>query len=265
MINLKKGQKLYDNQGMVVYDSTGYYNDGDSVLCASAGMPDEPLCRYEAKFIAYGAMVYSISDPDELMEQIIKLDPNSLFGKETKQVAADKAVEEIVPQKSEDLNELTEAPVVPPDADTGVATTTPAVVNQQNNQISTTTPPVVLPETSTPTITPSTTSTTTPQFDLSTTTPPFDMGTSTPTGATSTTTPSIIDTIFVPETLGVPVVDTTIIEPPADVSTTTPSIIETIFEPATPDAPADAATTTSEVVAFAKKMIKKQVIKKLKS
>ena len=99
MIYLTKGQVLKDNPGMVVFDPTGYYNDSDSVICASIGFPEEPVCRYEAKFIAYGGMVYSISNPDELMEQIIKLDPDSLYGKDSQNVAVDKMVEEIIPQE----------------------------------------------------------------------------------------------------------------------------------------------------------------------
>ena len=62
MIYLTKGQKLLDSPGMVVCDPTGYYNDGDSVACAAWHMPEEPICRYEAKFIAYGGMVYEITD-----------------------------------------------------------------------------------------------------------------------------------------------------------------------------------------------------------
>ncbi len=100
MIFLTKGQILKDNPGMVVYDPTGYYNDGDSVICASVAFPDEPVCRYEAKFVAYGGMVYSISNPDDLMAEILKLDPASLFGKNTEQIAVDKMVSDIVPQES---------------------------------------------------------------------------------------------------------------------------------------------------------------------
>lgn len=103
MIYLTKGQILKDNPGMVVYDPTGYYNDSDSIICAPIGFPEEPACRYEAKFIAYGGMVYSISDEDALMAEIIKLDPASLFGKDSQQIAVDKMVEKIVPQESGEI------------------------------------------------------------------------------------------------------------------------------------------------------------------
>lgn len=195
MIYLRKGQKLSDNPSMVVYDPTGYYNDGDSVICASAGMPDEPACRYEAKYIAYGGFVYSISDPDELLEQIKKIDPTTLFGKDSKQVAVDKVVDDIVPQKSVD-------PTTPTEEVTPVATTTPQVTTPEPNQVSTTTPEI---------ITPTNQSTTTPAFtDTSTTTPTFtDTSTTTPTfGGTSTTTPEIVF-------------------PNDNVSTTTPSFLDT--------------------------------------
>ncbi len=114
MIYLTKGQILKDNPGIVVYDPTGYYNDGDSVICASISFPDEPVCRYEAKFIAYGGMVYSISNPDDLMAEIIKLDPKSLFGKDSQQIAVDKMVQEIVPQESGEIVEGATTEVVEP-------------------------------------------------------------------------------------------------------------------------------------------------------
>ena len=117
MIYLKKGQVLADNPTMVVYDQTGYYNDGDSIICAPAATPDEPAVRYEARFVAYGGMVYSISDPDELLAEIIKLDPKSLYGKDSQQVAVDKVVENIVPQ-AEGVVPTEETAVVEEEAET---------------------------------------------------------------------------------------------------------------------------------------------------
>lgn len=105
MIYLTKGKTLVDNPGMVVFDSTGYYNDGDSVICASAGSPEEPVCRFEAKYIAYGSVVYSVSNPEELMAEILKMDPVSLFGKDSHEIAVDKMVEKIIPQESGEITE----------------------------------------------------------------------------------------------------------------------------------------------------------------
>ena len=95
MIYLTKGQKLFTNEGMVVYDATGHYDDGDAVVCAAAYAPDEPICRYEAKFIAYGDNVYNITDPEKLMEEVKKIDPENLFGKNKEEVAVDKMIEKI--------------------------------------------------------------------------------------------------------------------------------------------------------------------------
>ncbi len=103
MIYLKKGQTLFDNPGMVVYDETGYYDDGTSIICAPIFAPDEPACRYEAKYIAYGGVVYSISDEEELLKQILELDPKSLFGKDSKQVALDKVTDKIVTQDTSEV------------------------------------------------------------------------------------------------------------------------------------------------------------------
>lgn len=95
MIYLTKGQKLFNNDGMVVYDPTGYYEDGAPVICAMSFAPEEPVCRYEAKFIAYGDQVYNIGDEKKLNEEIEKIDPETLIGKTNKEVTVDNLVEEI--------------------------------------------------------------------------------------------------------------------------------------------------------------------------
>jgi hypothetical protein len=201
MIYLQKGQKLFDNDSMVVFDQAGYYNDGDPVICASADDPDQPVCRYEAKFIAYGSAVYSVSDTEKLTEEILKMDPNSLFGKDSQEVATDKLVEQIIPQESGEVvpsatvDEVVtdiSSPLIDP-GQQSAATSTPSVINTPpstatttpevlnpisiiDNQTSTTTPGVIDPilpiNNQTPTTTPevieiiSPTSTTTPVVDL---------------------------------------------------------------------------------------------------
>ena len=163
MIYLTKGQSLFDNSSMTVYDQTGYYNDGDSVICATINNPDEPVCRYEAKFIAYGNVVYNITDPEKLMEEITKIDPKTLYGKESQQIATDKAVDQIVPQTSgdtsatptEEISQITKETVVndttslvtPPQnepAPLEYSITTPSVSGQNSVENSTTTPETTL-------------------------------------------------------------------------------------------------------------------------
>ncbi len=112
MIHLTKGQTLFENPTMVVYDPTGYYNDGDSVVCASVVAPEEPVCRYEAKFVAYGGMVYNIADPEKLMEEVIKIDPENLLGKNNEDVALDRMVENIQTVATEEVP-ATAVPNVP--------------------------------------------------------------------------------------------------------------------------------------------------------
>jgi hypothetical protein len=275
MIYLTKGQQLADNPSMVIYDPTGYYNDGDSIICASAATPDEPAVRYEAKFVAYGGMVYSISDPDELLAEIIKLDPKSLFGKDSQQVAVDKVVADIVPQAEgvvpadgaevvedipvDDQTATTTPPVIPPPTTT--STTTPAVSTTTPSTTATSTPST---DTGTSTTTPNfdfssgDTSTTTPSFNLSTTTP--ETSTSSGTGVATTTPPDILfpDTGTSTTTPQVEASSTpSVVQPDTNTSTTSPSIIPTIL-----DTPSE-TSTTSEVVAFAKKLVKKRISKKL--
>ncbi len=95
MIYLKKGQSLFSNEGMVVCDPTGYYEDGATVICGMFHSPDAPVCSYEAKYIAYGDQVYNITDEKKLMEEIVKIDPNTLMGKTKEDINIDKMIEEI--------------------------------------------------------------------------------------------------------------------------------------------------------------------------
>ncbi len=257
MIYLTKGQKLFENPGMVVYDQTGYYNDGDSVICAGATSPDEPACRYEAKFVAYGGMVYSVADPDALMEQILALDPKSLFGKDSQQVAVDKVVEEIVPQVSEDLSGEVVAPAEEEVVEEETATTTdPVILPEEETSTSTTTPQT---NTGTSTTTPSSSL---PDINTASTTP----GIVFPDDTTSTTTQSLGPVGGSGATTTPPA----ILLPDIDTSTTTPAVVapdsgvsDPIIEPSPsgsdiiPSIPVDTETsTTSQVVAFAKKLVK---------
>jgi hypothetical protein len=156
--------------------------------------PEEPICRYEAKFIAYGNLIYNITDQERLMEEVKKIDPNSLYGKDSQQIATDQIVEKIVPKKSSDLdtNNTTEEqisdetnntsdttveeiqqnteelPVTNPIENENItSTTTPEIIlpnqTEETNAISTTTPEIILPDiteegnimsTTTPEITP---------------------------------------------------------------------------------------------------------------
>ncbi len=102
MIYLTKGQTLFENPSMVVFDSSGYYEDGIPVICASLLNPDEPVCRYEAKFVAYGSQVYSISDEEKLLEEVLKIDGATLLGKTSEDVDVDKMLEKIETGSPED-------------------------------------------------------------------------------------------------------------------------------------------------------------------
>lgn len=257
MIYLRKGQVVADIPNMVVYEATGFYNDGDSVICAPATNPEEPVCRYEAKYIAYGGMVYSISDPDQLLEEITKIDPNSLYGKDSKQVAVDKAVETIVPQ-DQTVQDKTKVASTTPNLLNSTASTTSQLLGAEN--IASTTPnvtPDIVPDvaTTTPPITPDSgggfvgesgaeTSTTTPAI----------IGTDTGTGTgfdiaeTSTSTPSTASSTNSGQDLG-GVVGGDIV---TDMTTTTPNITPDFIPEVTPEVTPDvipeiAATTAPSV------------------
>lgn len=121
MIFLTKGQTVINNPGLVVYDQTGYYEDGDTVVCASVLSPEEPVCRYEAKYIAYGGMVYSVTNEEELMKEILKMDAETLFGRDRSQFNADQLLKRVpkTPQNPAPVTPVT--PITP----TPTSTTTP--------------------------------------------------------------------------------------------------------------------------------------------
>lgn len=173
MIYLRKGQKMYENDGIVMYDKTGYYNDTDSVICAMVFAPEEPVCRYEAKFFAYGNAVYNITDPEQLLEEIKKIDPETLFGKNQDILAEQQMINSIQTTDSEDLstssetrpeaepaNDIGEAPLIVPDtASTTSDSATPETKAVLPNSASST-PSIEIPDsvsnTQTTTSTPST-------------------------------------------------------------------------------------------------------------
>jgi hypothetical protein len=148
MIYLKKEQALFNNEGMVVCDPTGYYEDGATVVCAMFHSVDEPVCSYEAKYIAYGDQVYNITDEKKLMEEIIKIDPNTLMGKTKEDINIDKMVEEIktvdnptpesIPEEEEIIDEE-----VDPISET-VETTTE--IDENGDEITTTTTTTITEE-----------------------------------------------------------------------------------------------------------------------
>ena len=149
MIYLKKGQKLFNNEGMVVCDPTGYYEDGSAVTCGMFFAPDDPVCSYEAKYIAYGDQVYNITDEEKLMEEIIKIDPNTLIGKTKEDISVDKMIEEIktvenpTPETIPEENIEPEEEEVTPVSET-VETTTE--IDENGDEVTTTTTTTITEE-----------------------------------------------------------------------------------------------------------------------
>ncbi len=153
MIYLKKGQALFNNEGMVVLDKTGYYEDGATVVCAMYHLPDEPICSYEAKFIAYGDQVYTITDDKILLEEIMKIDPSTLMGKTKEDIKIDKMVEEIetvenptpetIPDEEKEKEEEEVKEEIDPISET-VETTTE--IDENGDEITTTTTTTITEE-----------------------------------------------------------------------------------------------------------------------
>jgi hypothetical protein len=139
MIYLEKGQKVFEKPELVVYEQTGERNDTDMVICAKVESPEEPFCWLEAQYIAYGNVVYSISDDKELEKEILKMDPDSTIN----DVVVENTVQENTPPAAP------EQPVAEPtpSAGTPVSAQETAVVPPTENASSTPATPEVLPET----------------------------------------------------------------------------------------------------------------------
>jgi hypothetical protein len=77
MIHITKGQPVLEKSGMKVFSATGDYGDNELIECCTEADPALAVCSYQAQFIAYGGMVYRYNTPQELGEEILKVDPGS--------------------------------------------------------------------------------------------------------------------------------------------------------------------------------------------
>lgn len=148
MIYLEQGQKVLDKPELVVYEATGERNDTDMVICAEATNPSEPFCWLEAQYIAYGGLVYKISDDKELETEILKMDPDSTINdvavdpvaspEDIVDATSTDPVVEIKPSAAEPISDTVTSPVqetpttpieVVPDVNVGepASTSTPAL------------------------------------------------------------------------------------------------------------------------------------------
>lgn len=140
MIYLEKGQKVFEKPELVVYEQTGERNDTDMVICAKIETPEEPFCWLEAQYIAYGNVVYSISDDKELEKEILKMDPDSTIN----DVAA-APVEGVVSPEPTPVTSATSTPEVVPEVVPDPApqqTPTPPASGEPISGSGTSTPPV---------------------------------------------------------------------------------------------------------------------------
>lgn len=142
MIHLDQGQTVAEHPELVVFDVTGDYDDHDMILCAKADDSSNPYCRFEAQFIAYGGVVYSISDDTQLTNVIDQMDPDNTLNDPTDNslVTPDTTSTTTVPTNDTVITPPDPAIPTPPppvDTSTSTSTTTPPVTD------STTTPDVI--------------------------------------------------------------------------------------------------------------------------
>jgi len=77
MIYIEQDQTIPENENIRVLSKTGDYNDTDPIEYYSVEEPGVAQGAYHAQFIKYGGLVYRFSDPKELGEEILKIDPES--------------------------------------------------------------------------------------------------------------------------------------------------------------------------------------------
>jgi hypothetical protein len=80
MIYIEKGQKIAENENIVVFSETGDYNDFDLIEYSKIDTPESPMGAFQAQFVKYGGLVYKFSDPEELGKEILKIDFTSKHG-----------------------------------------------------------------------------------------------------------------------------------------------------------------------------------------
>lgn len=254
MIHIIKGQKIPENDNLIVVSETGDYGDSSFIDYCTTADPDVVAGAFQAQFVRYGGIVYRFNDPKELGAALLKSDPESThtaasFVRMNNDLLMQMNDGSLEPQSLQDaLSEekaATEEKMMLPEEESTTST--------ENALI-----PDPLPDTSVSTTTSATqTSTTTPavQVEIGTSTPAVNTGTSTAaTTDVSTSTPSIT-----PDTL----TSTTTAAVSNDAATSTPSILDVLTGTSTPNTldqtGADTSTTTGEVVAIAKRKIRRKL------
>lgn len=77
MVHIEKSQKVPQNDNLIVYSPAGDYDDEQLIECSDITNPGVATCAYQAQFIKYGNLVYRFNTPEELGEELIKMDPSS--------------------------------------------------------------------------------------------------------------------------------------------------------------------------------------------
>lgn len=250
MIHIEKNQKISENENIKVFSKTGDYNDTDQIEFCSVDNTEISLGAFQAQYVKYGAIVYRFNDPRELGAEILKIDPESTHSAASyvrmnnellRQMNAgslepeslNNALEEeqqVMQEKIDETKDTTEEVVEEVKEKVEEKINTPSLETVS----STSTPPVISEITSTSTPVTNEISTTTPSVVAPTV------------EVTSTTTPAFVE---------------------ENVSTTTPAVdIEEILPTPSPE-PEEAgspATTTDEIVAYAKKVVKRKIKDTLK-
>lgn len=77
MIHIEKDQEILDEKNFRIFTTTGDYEDSALIEFYDIEKPEIIAGSFQAQYIKYGNLVYKFSDPKELGEEILKIDPES--------------------------------------------------------------------------------------------------------------------------------------------------------------------------------------------
>lgn len=227
MIHIQKDQTIPENENIRVFSPTGDYNDTDLIEYYSAEDPTIPQGAYHAQFVKYGGLVYRFNDPKELGAEILKIEPDSTH-----------SAASFVRMQNELSKQFDQGSLEPTSL----------------NQVLETEQVKMEEEISNPSEKIESENVESDSSDLDIDTKTEDLTDTGVTEVSSTTAPIIPDLSTDDSSESIP----------STPATSTEQVIEEVLGEST-DPETETASTTSEIISYAKKAIKKNITRKIKS
>ncbi len=226
MIHIEKGEFVAENPSLKVVTNTGDYEDTALIEFKDVNSEDELVAgAYQAQFVKYGSLVYKFNDPKSLGTEILRIDPESTHTAASFVRMSNELLDQMNggTLESDSLDKMIPQEPVKPKE----PVVEPEVVEEEDDE----------DEETEPTDT-----------------------------ETRTTPPVVIIPDTIPATTTVPIIDTSTTTPalpdiytPTSTSTIKSDAVEELLREEGSDTP----SVANEIVAYAKKKVKKNIRKKL--